>query len=125
VLYELHELRIFEIHAMFVTLVLYLVIYLLPCCCFPVYGCCMCQSMMIKMFRDVYDVNLFKLKCVGSHAYSFKDGGLCPGVFTHQRRGLMPWSFAHQRRGLMPWSIFMLTATRAYALDWYHMHIRC
>ena len=27
--------------------------------------------------------------------------------------------------GLFPVSIFMLKATRAHALDWYHMHIRC
>jgi len=96
----------------FAILMLYLVMYLLPCCCLLMYSCCMCQSMMIKMFCDVYDVNLFKLKYVESHAYSFYDEGLCPGVF------------AHQRRRLMPWSIFILIATRAYALDWYHMHIR-
>jgi len=47
----------------------------------------------------------------------------------------MPWSFcstemrAHalelllnSDEGLCPMSIFMLKETRAYALDWYHMH---
>jgi len=50
----------------------------------------------------------------------------------------MPWSFyspatmAHalelfltSDEGFCPGSIFMLKATRAYALDWYHMHLRC
>jgi len=93
VLYELNKLWIFDLHVMVAILMSYFVMYLLPCCCLLMYSCCMCQSMMIKMFRDVYDVNLFKLKVLSlMHTHSMmrayaleflltSDEGLCPGVY--------------------------------------------
>jgi len=86
--------------------------WLLPCCCLYlsklqelVYDV-RCCSKLLESYKMCHDVEVVR---VWVHAYSFKDEGSCPGAFAQQRWELMPRSFCS-------------IATRAYALDWYHMH---